>query len=78
MSEAAIPQTWEYLTMRVDALTDLNKLGREGWELAGVSGTAAPVLYFKRPAADFRTRVTLYQKRRAYAAAGRTLPETEE
>ncbi len=51
---------WEYLTVS-EAEVDLAALGRDGWELAGVgpSGT----LYFKRPAPDFRERITLDQRR---------------
>ncbi len=51
---------WEYLTAS-EAEVDLSALGRNGWELAGVgpSGT----LYFKRPAPDFRERITLDQRR---------------
>lgn len=78
MSGLETPRTWEYLTVRSDAVDDLNELGRQGWEMAGVSGTAVPMLYFKRPAADFRTRVTLDQKRRAFADAGRQFTEQAE
>ena len=71
--------TWEYLKTESDA--DLAALGRQGWELVGVAparegGLAA--FYFKRPAPDFRDRVTLEQKRRYYALLGRALPMGEE
>ena len=50
---------WEYVTAS-EADADLATLGRGGWELVGVgpSGT----LYFKRPAPDFRERITLDQR----------------
>jgi hypothetical protein len=70
--------TWEYLT--TDDAAALPQLGRERWELVaalpGVNG-ARPTLYLKRPAEDFRTRVTEEQKRRAYAERGRVAPEAE-
>ena len=51
---------WEYRTA-TEADADLAALGRDGWELTGIgpSGT----LYFKRPAPDFRERITLDQRR---------------
>ena len=70
-------QSWEYLTSADDA--DLAALGRQGWELIAVTPTGpegALVLYFKRPALDFRDRVTLEQKRRYYALLGRA-PDDE-
>ena len=70
--------TWEYLTVTGDAETHLATLGREGWELVAVAGPAnAPSLFFKRPAPTFRERVTLDQKRRYYAALGRSPAEPE-
>jgi len=39
---------------------DLAPLGRDGWELAAVGPTGT--LYFKRPAPDFRERITLDQR----------------
>lgn len=50
---------WEYLTLS-EAEVDLAALGRDGWELAAVGPTGA--LYFKRPALDFRERITLDQR----------------
>ncbi len=50
---------WEYFTTSEDA-ADLAVLGRDGWELAGVGPTGT--LYFKRPAPDFRERITLDQR----------------
>ena len=73
-------QTWDYLVVPADPAPDLARLGREGWELVG-TGTApgGPAsLYFKRPALDFRERVTLDQKRRAYERFGVPLPADEE
>ena len=51
---------WEYLTAP-EAEVDLPALGRDGWELAGVG--PGGTLYFKRPAPDFRERITLDQRR---------------
>lgn len=70
---------WEYLR-RVDPDdAALAALGREGWELAGVAiRDGAPVLFFKRPAPDFRHQVTMDQKRRYYAQWGMTVGEEGE
>jgi hypothetical protein len=57
------PEKWEYLAIAEQEAGDLNALGDQGWELAGVSGRR---LYFKRPAMSFRERVTLDQKRHYY------------
>ncbi len=51
---------WEYLTAS-EAEVDLAALGHDGWELAGVG--PGGTLYFKRPAPDFRERITLDQRR---------------
>ena len=63
---------WEYRKAGAgDAGLDLDALGREGWEMVGaveVGGVAT--LYFKRPVAGLRERVTLDQKRRYYEAMG--------
>jgi hypothetical protein len=62
---------WEYHKSRDEE--ELEALGREGWELVAVlpgSQGADPILYFKRPAPDFRERVTLDQKRRYYNLMG--------
>jgi hypothetical protein len=64
--------TWEYLKTEGDA--ELAMLGQQGWELVAVvpaEGESAPVCYFKRPAPDFRDRVTLDQKQRYYTQRGR-------
>jgi len=66
------PQEWEYLTVEESDAGDLSSLGRQGWELAGVSGDR---LYFKRPAMSFRERVTLDQKRHYYGLLGVPLAE---
>ena len=73
-------QTWDYLVVPTDPAPDLARLGREGWEFVGtgVSPGGPTSLYFKRPALDFRERVTLDQKRRAYAHFGVPLPADEE
>lgn len=57
---------WTYrveVVERVDA-GELNRLGAEGWELVAVtpSGEGRTELVFKRPAPDFRTRITLEQR----------------
>jgi hypothetical protein len=43
---------------------ELNRLGAEGWELVAVtpSGEGRTELVFKRPAPDFRARITLEQR----------------
>lgn len=77
--------TWEYRTLdaldpALDPAPDLDRLGREGWELVTASLTAAGgghVLYFKRPAPSLRERVTLDQRREVYARAGLALPDVE-
>src|SRR5204862_7825355 len=59
--------TWEYHKTSSDG--ELGKLGREGWELVGVVPDSAggdAILYFKRPALNFRERVTMEQKRHYY------------
>ena len=57
---------WEYHTTQ-DAAA-LPALGQAGWELAGVAPgpDGAPVFYLKRPAPDFRERITLEQKAHYY------------
>ena len=50
---------WEYFTTS-EAEADLAALGRDGWELAAIGPTGT--LYFKRPAKDFRERITLDQR----------------
>ena len=62
---------WEYLTLPERERERLNALGSEGWELVGVGGDADEgVLYLKRPALDFRERVTMDQRGRYYEALG--------
>ena len=69
-------QTWEYRRLSAGDDDALAKLGRAGWELVGaVPSGDGPQLYLKRPALDFRERVTLDQKRDYYARFGRTLDE---
>ena len=70
---------WEYLTLEERDRDRLPALGEVGWELAGVGGEAdEPILYLKRPAMDFRDRVTLDQRRRYYDLLGLdTGPETD-
>ncbi len=59
------PVTWDY---HLEPVTDLdadrlNALGREGWELVTlVPGTEQAI--FKRPAPDYRERITLEQRAR--------------
>jgi hypothetical protein len=64
---------WDYVTA-TEADVDLAALGRDGWELTGVgpSGT----LYFKRPAPDFRERITLDQRRAVEESRHETSGET--
>ena len=57
---AGTPRTFEYRTVPAGE-ADLAALGRDGWELAGVGSTGT--LYFKRPAPNFRERITLDQRR---------------
>lgn len=62
---------WDYLTLEERDRDRLPALGEAGWELAGVGGEAeGRLLYLKRPAMDFRERVTLDQRRRYYASLG--------
>jgi hypothetical protein len=68
------PGQWEYLVVAENEAEDLKALGEQGWELAGVSDGR---LYFKRPVASFRDRVTLDQKRHYYGQLGVPL-STEE
>jgi hypothetical protein len=60
---------WEYRTERSADTLDLDAMGREGWELVGVTAGEG-VMVFKRPGLSFRERVTLDQKRRYYALWG--------
>ena len=75
---SATSTRWEYVVIVGPDQAWLTELGDEGWELAGVAaGEDGPTCYFKRPALDFRERVTLDQKRRYYAALGTPLPAPE-
>ena len=62
--------TWEYHTTQDPAT--LPDLGQAGWELVGIAPgpEGVPTFYLKRPAPDFRERVTLEQKARYYALLG--------
>lgn len=63
--------TWEYLTVDLEAATDLAALGREGWELVSVVGAEAEArLYCKRPAPTARERWTRDQRAAVYAERG--------
>jgi len=62
--------SWEYCKTRDES--ELEALGREGWELVAVVGKTEGevVFYFKRPAHDFREEVTMDQKRHHYGLMG--------
>ncbi len=71
-------QAWEYRQIPAQNEAALDELGRAGWELVGaVPSDDGPRLYLKRPALDFRERVTLDQKRAVYARFGRPLPAAD-
>lgn len=59
---------WQYHVVRTEppfSVRELDALGEEGWELVTASadpGVPTVSLIFKRPAADFRTRITLDQR----------------
>lgn len=61
-------QRWSYHVLRAEGLIDtahLDTLGKEGWELVTAvtdPGTGTISLVFKRPAPDFRARITLDQR----------------
>jgi hypothetical protein len=64
---------WEYHKTSGDG--ELEALGQEGWELVAVvpsMNDGEATFYFKRPAHDFRERVTLDQKRHYYGLMGIT------
>lgn len=81
MGTGTTSTTWEYRALdALDPAPDLDRLGREGWELVAAAPTVAGsghVLYFKRPAPSLRERVTLDQRREVYARAGLALPDVE-
>lgn len=55
-------RAWEYHVEPAGdlAVDRLNQLGRDGWELVSISGTDEAI--FKRPAPDYRERITLEQR----------------
>lgn len=66
---------WTYrvdIVDRIDA-AGLNVLGADGWELISVRTheEGGIELIFKRPAPDFRTRVTLDQRAEVTGGSGR-------
>jgi hypothetical protein len=75
---ASEQKNWEYRLVKSAGETELNALGRDGWELAGVAEGDEPELIFKRPLLSFREQVTLDQKRRYYALWGVTASEDDE
>ena len=75
-------ETWEYHTAVLQPGNEeqLNRLGSQGWELVAVvpeGKLARPTFYFKRPALNFKERVTLEQKHRYYRQWGHDIPEEE-
>ncbi len=65
---------WIYRVEIVDHVEsgDLNAFGADGWELVAVTplGAGRRELIFKRPAPDFRTRITLDQRAEVTGAIG--------
>lgn len=59
---------WTYHVLRSDGTIDTDQLaalGADGWELVAAvpdRDTGTPSLVFKRPAPDFRDRITLDQR----------------
>lgn len=72
---AAEHVTWEYRCSGLLAEPELNKLGRDGWELTGVT---TGVLFFKRPLPSFKERVTLEQRAHYYDAIAAAIAPLEE
>jgi hypothetical protein len=75
-------ESWEYHVVVLSRADEeqLNRLGDEGWELVAVVAEGQPassIFYFKRPALNFRERVTLDQKHRYYRQRGLKIPEDE-
>jgi len=69
---------WRYrveVVAQVDA-DELNGLGAEGWELVAVTplDQSRSELIFKRPAPDFRSRITLDQRAEATGEGRGTTP----
>lgn len=69
---------WTYrveIVERVDS-EELNGLGAEGWELVAVTPLDGnrTELVFKRPAPDFRTRITLDQRAEVTGEATEATP----
>jgi hypothetical protein len=70
---------WEYYKSLDFA--ELEALGRDGWELVAVVAAGMgrdATFYLKRPAPDFRERVTLDQKRHYYRLMGVASHEEEQ
>jgi hypothetical protein len=61
------PSHWEYQVVTSGDDTDLETLGKAGWELVGVD---AGQWYLKRRAMSFRDRVTQDQRRRYFSSWG--------
>jgi hypothetical protein len=72
------PWTYRYLSIEDANLSQLNDLGRAGWEVVGGGDAATGKLVLKRPGMDFRERVTLEQRRRVYEEHGVPLPDDED
>ncbi len=72
---------WEYHILRTEppiSVPELDSLGEDGWELVtatGDPGSPKVSLIFKRPAPDFRARITLDQRAAVTGAAGDTPDE---
>ena len=69
---------WTYRVEVVEGVQAdaLNTIGADGWELVAVTpvGESERQLIFKRPAPDFRTRITLDQRAEVTGDAGETTP----
>ena len=69
---------WTYRVEVVEGVqvNALNTIGADGWELVAVTpvGESGRQLIFKRPAPDFRTRITLDQRAEVTGDAGETTP----
>ncbi|WP_420832423.1 hypothetical protein [Paenibacillus periandrae] len=68
-----IKMKWEYC--RATDFNDLHVLGRQGWELVGVTGAGSAgqeadigtTFYLKRPVPSIREQITAEQRERALA-----------
>lgn len=69
---------WSYRVETVGQVDadELNEFGAEGWELMAVTPLdgSRTELIFKRPAPDFRTRITLDQRADVTGDAGEATP----